>query len=295
VAATFRATGPTPSLDEAYAYCSAVAKEHYENFAVTSVLLPKRLKPAIQAVYSFCRYTDDLGDEAEGDRLALLDEWELELVSIYGGAPHHPIMVALKDVVSTFGIPDEPFRRLIQANRMDQRDVRFDAYTDLLHYCEHSATPVGRMVLHVLGETSPESFRLSDATCTALQLANFWQDVKRDRAMDRIYIPREDMASFGYTEEELTLGIVTQAFRNLMRFEVGRAQDLFDEGLTLVDRITGRAKLDVALFSKGGMRVLNAIRDQDYDVLSHRPTVSKRRKLWIALSTSAKLALRQRP
>ena len=295
MAATFRATGPAPSLDEAYAYCAALAKEHYENFTVTSILLPRRLKPYIQAVYSFCRYTDDLGDEAEGDRLSLLDEWEAELVSVYGGTPHHPIMVALQDVVRTFDIPDEPFRRLIQANRMDQREVRFDTYTELLGYCEHSATPVGRMVLHVLGETSDESIRLSDATCTALQLANFWQDVKRDHAMARIYIPREDMASFGYTEDELAMGIVTQAFKNLMRFEVGRAQELFDEGLPLVDRLAGRAKLDVALFSKGGMRVLDAIRGQDYDVLSHRPTVTKPRKLWLAISTSAKLAAHRRP
>jgi squalene synthase HpnC len=295
VAATFRATGPAPSLDEAYAYCAALAKEHYENFTVTSYLLPRSLRPFFQAIYSFCRYTDDLGDEAEGDRLAQLDDWEAELMRTYSGSPRHPIMVALQDVIRRFNIPDDPFRKLIQANRMDQGKVRFPTYSDLLHYCEHSANPVGRMVLYLLDDRTAESHSLSDATCTALQLANFWQDVKRDYAVDRIYLPQEDMASFGYTEDELALSIASQSFRNLLRFEVGRAQELFEEGLPLVSRLHGRVKLDVALFSKGGMRVLDAIRDQDYDVLSKRPTVTSYRKLWLALGTSAKLALLGHP
>ena len=295
MAATFRATGPTPSLEAAYAYCASLTSEHYENFGVASLLLPRSLRPSFHALYSFCRYTDDLGDEAEGDRLTLLNEWEAELVRVYGSTPRHPIMVALQDVVRRFDIPDEPFRRLIQANRMDQGRVRFPIYDDLLRYCEHSATPVGRMVLYVLGDRTERSRALSDATCTGLQLANFWQDVRRDYSVDRVYIPQEDMASFGYTEEELGLGIANQAFRNLIRFEVGRAQEWFEEGLPLVDRMHGRVKLDVALFSKGGMRVLDAIREQDYDVLSHRPTVSGNRKLWLALTTAARQLLLGRP
>ena len=295
MAATFRATGPTPSLDESYAYCTTIAKSHYENFTVASLLLPRSVRPYFHAVYSFCRLTDDLGDESEGDRLALLDDWEAELVQVYGGTPHHPVMVALQDVVRRFDIPDEPFRRLIIANRMDQERIRFDTYSDLLYYCEHSATPVGRIVLYVLDDRTEQSHALSDATCTALQLANFWQDVTRDYAMGRIYIPREDMASFGYTESELSQGIVNQAFRKLLRFEVGRAQELFEEGLPLTSRLHGRVKLDIALFSKGGMRVLDAIRERDYDVLTERPTVSPSRKLWLALMTSARLALLRRP
>ena len=231
MAATFRAADPLPSLDAAYAYCASIAKHHYENFTVASLLLPTALRPYFHAVYAFCRHTDDLGDEADGDRLSQLDEWEAELVQVYGGAPTDPIMVALQDVVRRFEIPDEPFRRLIQANRMDQGWVRFETYADVLRYCEYSAMPVGRMVLYMLGDRTEESRAFSDATCTALQLANFWQDVARDYAMDRIYIPLEDMASFGYTEQELAAGTFNRAFRNLLRFEVGRAQELFEEGL----------------------------------------------------------------
>jgi squalene synthase HpnC len=295
VAATFRAADPPPSLDTAYTRCASIAKHHYENFTVASLLLPKALRPYFHAVYAFCRHTDDLGDEAEGDRISLLDDWEAELVQVYGGTPSDPIMVALQDVVRRFEIPDEPFRMLIQANRMDQGRVRFPAYDDVLHYCEHSAMPVGRMILYLLGDRTDESRALSDATCTALQLANFWQDVARDYAMNRIYIPLEDMVRFGYTERELAAGTANRAFRNLLRFEVGRAQELFEEGLGLIDRIEGRAKFDIALFSKGGMRVLDAIRAQGYDVLSHRPTVPASRKVWLALTTGARLALLKRP
>ena len=204
-------------------------------------------------------------------------------------------MVALQDVVRRFDIPEQLFRRLIRANRLDQGNVRFQTYADLLDYCQLSATPVGEMVLCVIGDTSEESRRLSDSTCTALQLANFWQDVRRDYEMGRIYIPIEDMAQFGYTEEELEANISNNAFRNLLHYEVARAQDLFDEGLPLVGRLEGRMKLDIALFSKGGMRVLDAIRERDYDVLTKRPTVTATRKLWLAATTSARLTLRGRP
>ena len=227
--------------------------------------------------------------------MALLSQWEADLVHVYGGNPTHPIMVALQDVVRRFDIPEDPFRRLIKANRMDQGKVRFQTYSDLIQYCEHSATPVGRMVLYVIGDTTEESHKLSDATCTALQLANFWQDVRRDYAMGRIYIPLEDMEQFGYTEQELARNVSNNAFRNLLRYEVARAQELFEQGLPLVDRLEGRVKLDIALFSKGGMRVLDAIRERDYDVLSKRPTVPTTRKLWLAATTSARLALRRRP
>ena len=296
--ATFRAVGHAPSLDDSYAYCASVANGNHENFTVASLLLPRGLRPYFQVIYAFCRLTDNFGDEAEGDRLALLDEWEDELTRAYSAPPRqptHPVMVALRDVVTRFDIPEEPFRRLIMANRMDQGRVRFATFADLLYYCEHSATPVGHMVLHLLGDRTDESRRLSDATCTALQLANFWQDVRRDYEMDRIYIPLEDMSSFGYSADELADGVVNHAFRSMLRFEVGRAQELFDEGLPLARRVKGRARLDIALFSKGGLRVLDAIREQDYDVLSNRPTVPGRRKLWLALSTATRLAVLKRP
>ena len=201
------ASAKPPSLVESYAYCADLARSHYENFTVISRFTPPQHRHALEAVYAFCRHTDDLGDEAEGDRLALLDEWEAELTRALTPAlsqgereqegPTHPIMVALQDTIRRARIPEEPFRKLIEANRMDQGCGRFETYADVLHYCDHSANPVGRMVLHVLGEASEENVRLSDATCTALQLANFWQDVARDYAMGRIYIPLEDMRAFG--------------------------------------------------------------------------------------------------
>ena len=289
------ASAKSPSLVESYAYCADLARSHYENFTVISRFTPRQHRPALEAVYAFCRHTDDLGDEAEGDRLALLDEWEAELDRAYAGEPTHPIMVALQDTIRRAQIPEEPFRKLIEANRMDQGSGRFETYADVLHYCDHSANPVGRMVLHVLGEASEENVRLSDATCTALQLANFWQDVARDYAMGRIYIPLEDMRAFGCAEEQIANGVADRAFRDLMRSEVDRAQALFEEGLPLATRLRGRARLAIALFSKGGMRVLDAIRKQDYDVLSERPVVTRSRKLWLILSTAARLTLLRRP
>ena len=223
-------------------------------------------------------------------RLALLDEWEAELDRVYSGEPSHPVMVALQDVVRRAGIPAEPLRDLIEANRMDQGTGRFETYADLLHYCAHSANPVGRVVLRVLGEATEENVRLSDATCSALQLANFWQDVARDYRMGRVYIPQEDMSAFGCREERIAEGIADGAFRRLMRFEVDRAEALFAEGAPLARRLRGRAGLAVDLFGRGGRRVLDAIREQDYDVLSKRPVVTRPRKAFIALAAALRMA-----
>ncbi len=276
---------------EAYKHCEKLARSHYENFTVGSWLLPRALRPHLFAVYAFCRRTDDLGDEASGDRLTLLNDWEAELSLCYGGQPTDPVMVALQDTIRRFDIPAEPFTRLIEANRMDQRQHRYSTYDDLLHYCSHSAEPVGRMVLYVLGYRDPERQTLSDATCTALQLANFWQDVRRDYQMGRIYIPQEDMSRFGYSEEELADSVVNDRFRSLMHFQVDRAEELFRRGLPLEQYLHGLARLDIALFSRGGMAVLAAIRRQNYDVLSHRPVVTRTRKLWLMLFTMARLAI----
>ncbi len=276
---------------EAYKHCEQLARSHYENFTVGSWLLPRTLRPHIFAVYAFCRRTDDLGDEAPGDRLALLNDWEAELSLCYGGQPTDPVMVALQDTIRRFDIPAEPFTRLIEANRMDQRQRRYSTYDDLLHYCSHSAEPVGRMVLYVLGYRDSARQALSDATCTALQLANFWQDVHRDYRMGRVYIPQEDMSRFGYSEEELAAGVVNDHFRSLMRFQVDRAEALFRQGLPLQKLLHGRARLDIALFSMGGLAVLAAIRRQNYDVLSRRPVVTRSRKLWLMLCTMARLAV----
>ena len=286
---------PHPSaLADAYAHCARMARTHYENFSVASWLAPRRFRRDLQAVYAFCRATDDLGDEAEGDRLALLDEWEAEFDLVHRGEPSHPVMLALQDVVRRAGIPPEPFRDLIEANRMDQGTGRFETYADLLRYCAHSANPVGRVVLHVLGEAEEENVRLSDATCTVLQLANFWQDVARDYRMGRVYVPQEDMRAFGCREERIAEGVADGAFRRMMRFEVDRAEALFAEGAPLARRLRGRAGLAVDLFGRGGRRILDAIREQDYDVLSKRPVVTRPRKALIALGAALRRAAPRR-
>jgi squalene synthase HpnC len=279
------------SVEEAYDRCERLAKTHYENFTVGSWFLPPDNRQHFYAIYAFCRFVDDLGDEFRGNRAQALDFWEQDLELCYGGTPKHPYMVALQQTIRSFDIPQEPFVKLIQANRMDQSNTRYPTYRDLELYCHHSANPVGHLVLYVCGYRDQDRQRLSDYTCTALQLANFWQDASRDFAMGRIYIPLEDMASFGYSEEELARGTVTEGFRSLMAFEVERARDLFRKGLKLVDTLDGRLKLDVALFSVGGMKVLDAIERQNYDVLSRRPEVSKATKIRLMLSTMLKLRL----
>ena len=272
-------------LAPAYRECIALARSHYENFTVAGRFLPKRLLPHVAAIYAYCRGVDDLGDEAAGDRLALLDAWEADLEQAYAGTPTAPHLQALQHTIRAFAIPPEPFRKLITANRMDQTQSRYATFADVLHYCEHSANPVGFLYLLLFGYDDEERRRLSDATCTALQLANFWQDVRRDWDKGRVYLPQEDMERFGYTEEQLAEGVCNQAFRDLMAWEVERAQGLFEQGLPLVETLEGTARLHVKLFSLGGMRVLDAIRAQDYDVLSKRPVVSGRRKAWLLAKT----------
>ena len=192
--------------------------------------------------------------------------------------------VALQQTIREFHLPKEPFLKLIEANRMEQRDRRYPIYGDLLHYCDHSANPVGRLVLYLFGYGDEERQRMSDATCTALQLVNFWQDVARDYQKGRIYIPLEDMEAFGYTERELADGVENGVFRELMAFQVGRAEALFRDGAPLAGTLSGPARLDVALFTRGGMAVLDAIRRQDFRVLERRPALSPARKAGLFLS-----------
>ena len=280
-----------PSIEGAYALCGKLARTHYENFTVGSWFIPRDKRKHLYAIYAFCRFVDDLGDEFQGDRMRALQFWEEQTRKCYSGTPTHPYMTALQETIRTFEIPEEPFLKLIQANRMDQVNSRYQTFDDLDYYCQHSANPVGHLVLYVCGYRDSEGQRLSDYTCTALQLANFWQDVARDLAMGRIYIPLEDMSRFGYSEEQLARGVVDDGFRNLMIFQLKRARDLFHKGMKLVDAIDGRMKLDVALFSLGGMKVLDAIERQGYDVLSRRPAVSKSEKIRLMLSTMLKLRL----
>ncbi len=279
------------SIEEAFARCERLARNHYENFTVGSWLLPRDRRRYFYAIYAFCRFVDDLGDEAPDDRLNLLDLWEQDLLRCYQTTPNHPYMLALQETISTFDIPIQPFLRLIEANRMDQAVARYPTYEDLDYYCQHSANPVGHLVLHISGYRDPERQRLSDYTCTALQLTNFWQDIARDLKIGRIYIPMEDMERFGYSEQELRSSVVNKNLRELMAFEVDRARQLFRNGLKLVDAVERSIRLDIALFTLGGMKILDAIEGQDYDVLSRRPTLSRVAKLRLMASSLIKMKL----
>jgi squalene synthase HpnC len=282
---SYRMPGTAPSLEEAKAWCKELAESHYENFHVATWFLPKDLRPHFHAIYAYCRVSDDLGDEV-GDApesLALLDFWGWELDACYEGRTRHPVFVALAETIKDCFIPKEPFADLLKAFRQDQTVKRFATMEDVLAYCRYSANPVGRLVLYACGEANEENFRLSDATCTALQLANFWQDVREDYKKGRIYIPQKDMETFNVTEEYIAEGIVTPGFRGLMRCEVDYARTLFEEGLPLIANVQRDLAIDLDLFSRGGLQVLRAIQLRDYDVLAARPAISKVAKLQLAL------------
>lgn len=279
------------SLDTAYALCEKLAKTRYENFTIASRFLPKSKRKYLYALYAFCRYVDDLGDELLGDRLAALDNFEQEIHRCYKETPEHPYMIALQDTIRVFDIPKEPFLRLIQANRMDQSIMRYTSFADLESYCQNSANPVGHLVLYIFEYRDSERQYLSDFTCTALQLTNFWQDIVRDLSKGRIYIPQEDLKCFGYSEEDLMAKIFNKPFRNLIEFQVERTRALFKEGAKLRCSLSGSLKFQSTLYTLGGMEVLNRIQKQKYDVLYKRPEVSKVTKTRLTLQTLLKIGL----
>jgi squalene synthase HpnC len=289
-----KAQGLTGAEDPV-AHCRAMANSHDENFPVLSRAVPGRLQDAFAAVYAYCRAVDDLGDEAEGNRLALLDAWEEDLLKLWGGEPRHPILRALGPVVRAHGIPPGPFRRLVRANRMDQMRNRYATFEEVREYCRHSADPVGHLVLHLYGHRDAGRQLLSDAVCTGLQLANFWQDVARDLAgRNRIYLPREDLERFGVSEADLSQRSATPALRELMAFEVSRARTYFSEGAPLVDRLAGRSRWVVSAFIAGGLAVLDALADQGYDPLSKRPGLPSGAKRRLLAGTAIGLFLGRR-
>jgi squalene synthase HpnC len=270
-----------PSLAEAREYCARLARSHYENFSVASWFLPRRLRQHFFNVYAYCRISDDLGDEV-GDTAAsleLLDQWQHELEACYQGNPKHPAFVALAETVRLYDIPKHEFSDLLIAFRQDQTVTRFGTFNDLLAYCKYSANPVGHLVLYLCGYRDLERQQLSDFTCTALQLANFWQDVTTDYAKGRIYLPLEDLTLFNVSENEIACSQNTPAFRALMKFEVERAHDWFRKGLPLIQRVDRELAIDLELFSRGGQEILRAIQKQNYAVLGNRPVISKPRKL----------------
>jgi squalene synthase HpnC len=270
-----------PTLAEAQEYCRRLARSHYENFSVASWFLPARLRQHFFNVYAYCRISDDLGDEVGNPAasLELLDQWETELNACYTGNPRHPVFVALAETVQKFEIPQHEFSDLLAAFRQDQRITRYETFDDLLGYCRNSANPVGHLVLYLCGYRDPERQHLSDFTCAALQLANFWQDVTPDYEIGRIYLPLEDLRRFRVSEDDIAARRNTAEFCDLMDFEVDRARDWFQRGLPLVKQVDKELAIDLELFSRGGQEILNAIEAQGFNVLGHRPAISKPRKL----------------
>jgi squalene synthase HpnC len=283
------------AAEEAGAYTRWLARRHYENFHVATFLLPRRLRQDFYNVYAYCRWADDLGDEMGGraESLKLLAWWRAELDAMYAGRATHPVFVALMETVRKHAIPRQPFADLIQAFVQDQTVARYRDWEELFAYCRYSANPVGRLVLHLCGYSDAGRQRLSDATCTALQLANFWQDVTVDLLKDRVYIPLELMERHGYTVEELYARRFTPAFREVMREAVDKARGLFLEGLPLSKMVDRRLALDLDLFSRGGIRVLEKIERRDYDVLAARPAISKAERVRLLLGSLARTAFRR--
>ena len=280
------------SLAAARAYCAHVARSHYENFTVVSLLLPRRLVRHFHAVYAYCRWSDDLADETAGgpEALALIAWWRSELLTCYDGTPRHPVTIALRETIRRFDIPPAPFLNLLVAFEQDQRVKRYDTFEQLRGYCRNSADPVGRLVLHLFECFDEPRAALSDEVCTGLQLANFWQDVARDLAIGRVYLPAEDRHRFGYTDADLAAKRFTPAFRDLMHFEVDRARGFFDRGEHLLPLLPRSARVDIDLFIRGGRAILGAIEHIGYDVWSQRPEVSKwakARLLFAALASRA--------
>ncbi len=285
-------------MEQAQAYCRQLATTHYENFSVATWFLPKRLRQHFYNVYAYCRISDDLGDEVGNAQqsLELLEQWEAELNACYRGTPRHPVFVALTDTVKQFGIPKHEFSDLLIAFRQDQTVTRFETFDDVLGYCRYSANPVGHLVLYLCGYSDAERQQLSDYTCTALQLANFWQDVTVDYGKGRIYLPLEDLRRFGVSGEDIAQRRATPEFIALMKFEVERAREWFARGLPLVKMVDHELAIDLELFSRGGQEILNAIERQGFDVLRSRPAISKSRKLMLVLRAAAgKVLLPHRP
>lgn len=269
--------------------CERLARTHYENFLVGSLLLPRSLRKHVFNIYAYCRFCDDLGDETGDTELSirLLQWWRGELHECCQGRPKHAIFRALHETIAQFDLPVQPFEDLISAFLQDQTVVRYETYDQLLDYCSRSANPVGRLLLCLLGYRDEARWTLSDFTCTALQLANFWQDIPVDYANGRVYIPQQDLDRFGYSEDELRNGIVNAAFARLMRFEIDRTRELFERGAALGKLVSGVGAADVWMFSQCGMALLRSVEGRGFNVFRRRITVPRHRKAALVLKWAA--------
>jgi squalene synthase HpnC len=275
----------TGAADGAPAPGAVMERAGSENFPVASRALPRRARSHLLAIYGFARLVDELGDSAPGDRLAALDWLELELDRAYQGRAEHPLMLRLTPTLRECALPREPFARLIEANRVDQRVSRYQSWKQLRSYCALSADPVGELVLEVLDLATPARISLSSSICTGLQLTEHCQDVSEDLARGRVYLPSEDLARFGCTVADLAAERAGESLRKVMAFEVGRARGLLTQGAPLIDELHGRAKLAVAAFVAGGRAALDAIERAHFDVLARPPRAARGRRL-IALAAT---------
>lgn len=289
---------PAWSLVESRRYARSLTKAHYENFSVASWLVPRHLRQDYCNLYAYCRWADDLGDET-GDAarsLELLGWWREQLAEMEAGRSYHPVFVALRDTARRHSLPRSDFEDLVAAFETDQTVRRYPTYSHLLDYCRYSANPVGRLVLRINGYRGESLFKLSDSVCTGLQLANHWQDVRRDWNIDRVYLPEDVMQSHGYSLDRLARDIeretASAAFKDTLRELVSRTQALFYSGLPLADRVSGRLALEVELFARAGMAVLEGIVSHGWDTIAHRPTVGKRERAAILVGSIARHLLR---
>lgn len=283
------------SMADSLTYTRWIATGHYENFHVVSFLLPRHLHQDFYNVYAFCRWADDLGDEIgdTAESLRLLHWWREELEKMFQGEASHPVFVALLPTVRKHALPVEPFANLITAFEHDQRVTRYANWDEIFAYCANSANPVGRLVLGLGGYTDANRYALSDATCTALQLANFWQDVSVDLQKDRVYIPQDLLARHGVPIEDVFARRFTPAFAAAMREACGVARELFIKGSALPPLLDPRLALDVTLFSRGGMYILDKIEKQGFDVLTARPHIGKGERVRLLLRTLLSFAMQR--
>ncbi len=251
--------------------------DHYENFPVASVLMPKRLRKPVAAIYHFARAADDIADEGDlpnDERLRQLDDFRDELARIAcDETPLMPLFQNLAAEIKQHALPMQPFHNLLDAFSQDVVKKRYANYDELLDYCRRSANPVGTLLLHLYGEATPVNIACSDAICTSLQLINFWQDVAKDYAIGRIYLPLDDMAQYGVSEGQIAQGISNDAWRELMQFQADRARALMLQGAPLGSILTGRIGLEMRMIIAGGLRILDKLANAQYDMFHHRPVL----------------------
>lgn len=268
------------SIEAAYDYCERMARDHYENFPVGSLLAPKSRRRHVYSIYAFARTADDFADEGyDGEttaatRLERLDEWQKKLEDCCRGEADDPVFVALSATIRELGLPVKLFEDLLSAFRQDVTKSRYRDFDEVLDYCSRSANPVGRLILLLFDYRDEELHRMSDSICTGLQLANFWQDVSVDMLKDRIYLPQDEMSRFGVTVDDLRTGAFSDRYAALMRFQVERTRGIFNRGRMLPKMVKGRLALELRLTWLGGMRILERIESLGYDTLRSRPVIT---------------------